>query len=248
VGDRLVTVITGASRGLGASVARLAATQGHDLVLVARDGELLGRVADECRALGATTEVAVADLLDVQTPARVLDQTLTRFGRIDGLVNNAGIYRTGSARRPDLDQWDEVLAVNLTAPYRMATTFGAAMTQAGSGSIVNVSSIFAVVGVPATAAYAASKGGLISLSRTLAIEWARYNVRVNALAVGHMLTDITASELESELGKQFVEKNIPLARVADPDEVAPLVCLLLGADGAFITGSVQVIDGGFSAR
>jgi len=95
VGDRLVTVITGASRGLGASVARLAATQGHDLVLVARDEELLGRVADECRALGATTEVAVADLLDAQTPARVLDPTLTPVGRIDGLEIYAGLNRTG---------------------------------------------------------------------------------------------------------------------------------------------------------
>ena len=120
-------------------------------------------------------------------------------------------------------------------------------TGAG-GSIVNIASVYAVVGVPATAAYSASKGGLIALSRTLAVEWARYNIRVNAVAAGPIATDMTARDLSSQAGMDFVAQAIPLARAAEPDEVAPLVCLLLGTDGSWITGSVHVVDGGFSAK
>lgn len=247
-GNRPVAVVTGASRGLGACVARAAAARGYDLVLVARDGVLLEQVAHECGGLGSDVEPIAADLLEPATSSLVLDRAMARFGRVDGLVNNAGGYRTGSSRQPDYADWDDLLALNLTAPYRMATTIGAAMIEAGRGSIVNIASVFALVGVSATAAYAASKGGLIALSRTLAVEWARYGVRVNALAAGHMRTDISASELDTELGQQFVRRNVPQGRAADPDEIAPLVCLLLGDDGAFITGSVYVADGGFTAR
>lgn len=248
MGDRAVAVITGASRGLGAAIARRAAEEGFDLVLVARQADALAGVAAECADAGAQTEVVAVDLVDVDAPARILDRTLQRFGRVDGLVNNAGVYRTGSARRADPAQWDEVLALNLTVPYRMASTFATAMAETGGGSIVNIASAYALVGVPATAAYSASKGGLIALSRTLAVEWARFNIRVNAVAAGPIATDMTARDLSSQAGMDFVAQAIPLARVAEPVDIAPLVCLLLGPDGSWITGSVHVIDGGFSAK
>jgi 2-deoxy-D-gluconate 3-dehydrogenase len=144
--------------------------------------------------------------------------------------------------------WDDIMATNLTAPFQMSSHLGRVMIAAGGGSIVNIASVFALVGVPRTVAYAASKGGLIAMTRALAVEWAGHGVRVNAIAAGHMRTGLTAAALETEPVQRHIERNVPLGRVADPSEVAPLACLLLSDDGSFITGSVYTADGGFTAR
>jgi 2-deoxy-D-gluconate 3-dehydrogenase len=245
---RPVVVVTGASRGLGAEIARSSAARGFDLVLVGRDRDRLDSVGRDCEGRGSEVETVAADLRDPETASLVVRRAIERFGRVDGLVNNAGIYRTAPADTVDEPLWDDIIATNLTAPYRLSSYVGREMIAAGRGSIVNVASVFALVGVPRTAAYAASKGGLISMTRTLAVEWAPHGVRVNAVAAGHIRTELTAAELETEAVQRYIQRNVPLGRVAEPGEIVPLVCLLLGDDASFITGAVYEADGGFSAR
>jgi NAD(P)-dependent dehydrogenase (short-subunit alcohol dehydrogenase family) len=245
---RPVVVVTGASRGLGAEIARSAAGRGFDLVLVGRDRDRLDSVRRDCEGRGGEIETIAADVRHPETAPLVVHRTNERFGRVDGLVNNAGIYRTAPADAVDEALWDDVIATNLTAPYRLSSYVGREMIAAGRGSIVNIASVFALVGVPRTAAYAASKGGLISMTRTLAVEWAPHGVRVNAVAAGHIRTELTAAELETEAVQRYIQRNVPLGRVAEPGEIVPLVCLLLGDDASFITGAVYEADGGFTAR
>lgn len=245
---RPVAVITGASRGLGAEIARSAADRGFDLALVGRDRSGLASVGCECARRGSEVEAILADVRDPETAPIVVHRTIDRFGRVDGLVNNAGIYRTSPAVDADESLWNDVLATNLTAPFQMSAHLGREMIAGGGGSIVNIASVYGLVGVAQTAAYAASKGGLISMTRAMAVEWATHGVRVNAIAAGHMRTDLTAAALRSDSVQRYIERNVPLRRVADPREIAPLACLLLGEDSSYLTGSVFTADGGFSAR
>jgi NAD(P)-dependent dehydrogenase (short-subunit alcohol dehydrogenase family) len=245
LGGRVV-ILTGSSSGLGAQFARALSDAGARLVLVARREALLRDLGAQ---LGDPLLVA-ADVTDPATPDQVVTATLARFGRIDGLVNNAGITNVTPAMRETVVDFRRVLETNLTAPFAIAQAVAKSMRETGGGSIVNVAS---VVGLGALAplpeaGYAASKSGLIGLTRELATQWARYGIRVNALAPGAFSTEMTGEVFEAHgnLG-EFIRSRVPLARAGRPGEVDSMLRLLLHPSSSYVTGQVIAVDGGLTA-
>jgi 2-deoxy-D-gluconate 3-dehydrogenase len=240
-----VVLVTGASRGLGAAIAIGLAAEGAHVVAVARSKDGLAEVAARGDGRISTLE---ADLRDEAAVAGLVDETVVRHGRLDGLVNNAGIAPAGSFADQDPLVWKETLAINVLAPMLLAQAAGRHMIAAGGGRILNVASTTGLRGKPVLVAYSASKGAMVRMTEALAAEWARHNVQVNCLAPGAFRTDAQRVVLESpELLARRIAK-IPAGRVAEPDELVPLACLLISPASTFTTGAVFVVDGGESGK
>lgn len=244
--DRRVAIVTGASSGLGERFARVLHAAGAQLVIAARRQDRLEELAAD---LSGTTVVAV-DLARPGDRERLINTTLDRHGRIDVLVNNAGVGHTVSVEDETLDVFERAIAINLTAIWHLSKLAGVPMVAAGSGSIVNVASILGqVASAPIKQAhYTASKGGVLNLTRELAVQWARKGVRVNALAPGWFPSEMTAG-MESDDGSvRFLKANCPMIRMGDPSELDGALLLLASDMGSYMTGAVLTIDGGWTAR
>jgi NAD(P)-dependent dehydrogenase (short-subunit alcohol dehydrogenase family) len=244
--DGSVIVVTGASSGLGEQFARAVARAGAKTVLVARRADRLERLAAE---LGDALVVAT-DLTDAGAADMVVTAAAERFGRIDGLVNNAGITNVTRALDELPEDFRNILEVNLIAPFLLAQAAARSMRESGGGAIVNVSS---VVGLQALqplpeAAYAASKGAMISLTRELATQWARYGIRVNSLAPGGFGTEMTGDVYEphGSLGGMMATR-VPFGRSGRPGELDSMLLVLLHPSSSYTTGQVVAIDGGLTA-
>ena len=237
-----VSVVTGASRGLGEATVRAMVTEGARVVAAARSAHALDALASE---LGEAVSAVPCDMRDRAAVAGLVDEAISRFGRLDSVVNNAGIAPASKfVDQPD-DVFDEVLAVNLAAPAALARRAASHWIDVGRpGSIINVASTSALKGKPTLAAYSASKGGLMRLTEALAGEWARYNVRVNVIAPGAFETDAQAAVLADPDTLEARLRKIPVRRMGQPDELGPLVCYLASEASSFVTGSCFVIDGG----
>lgn len=239
-----VALVTGASRGLGRALALALAEAGADLALAARGADDLERTAEEARRHGIRAEVFPTDLRRDAEVEALVDRTAVAFGRIDVLVNNAGI---SGNEKPFLEvsaaEWDEVMAVNLRAPALCAQAAARRMVAQRRGRIINVASIGGLTPISRLAAYCASKAGLIQLTRVLALELARYQVHVNAVCPGYLLTPMNESFFASPPGQELI-RSIPMRRLGDPAELAPTVVLLASGAASFMTGSVVVVDGG----
>ena len=240
--DGHVTVVTGASRGLGEAAVRAMAAEGARVVAAARSADALAALADE---LGDAVAAVPCDMRDRVAVAGLVDEAVNRFGRLDSVVNNAGIAPASKfVDQPD-DVFDEVLAVNLAAPAALARRAAAHWIDAGQpGSVINVASTSGLKGKPTLAAYSASKGGLLRLTEALAGEWARYNIRVNVIAPGAFETDAQAAVLGDPDTLAARLRKIPVRRMGQPDELGPLVCYLASEVSGFVTGACFVIDGG----
>ena len=240
--DGHVTVVTGASRGLGEAAVRAMVAEGAQVVAAARSVDALTALADE---LGDAVAPVQCDMRDRAAVAALVDEAVSRFGRLDSVVNNAGIAPASKfIDQPD-EAFDEVLAVNLAAPAALSRQAARHWIDAGSpGSVINVASTSALKGKPVLAAYSASKGGLLRLTEALAGEWARYNIRVNVIAPGAFETDAQAAVLGDPDTLAVRLRKIPVRRMGQPDELGPLVCYLASGASGFVTGSCFVIDGG----
>ncbi|QLQ09489.1 MAG: SDR family oxidoreductase [Nocardioidaceae bacterium] len=240
-----VILVTGASRGLGAAMALALAAEGAQVVAAARSRAALEEVA----AGGAgRISVAEADMSDAESVRGLVDEVVARHGRIDGLVNNAGIAPAGKFVDQDPGIWQQVLAVNVVAPMLLAQHAGRVMIEQGGGRIVNVASTAGVRGKPHLVAYSTSKGAVVRFTEALAGEWASKNVQVNCIAPGAFVTDAQKAVTESpDLLARRIAK-IPAGRMADPQEIVPLTCVLLSPLSAFTTGAIFVIDGGESGK
>jgi NAD(P)-dependent dehydrogenase (short-subunit alcohol dehydrogenase family) len=241
--------VTGASRGLGRALAYAFAGAGAALLLSARSPDALAQLADELSENGADVAVVAGSVTDpavVDGTARVARE---RWGRLDVLVNNAGIS-AGFARaeRLELADWRDVLDVNLTAPLVCCRAALPLMEAAAGGSIVNISSVHGARAHERVAAYAASKGGLEMLTRTLALEWAPRGIRVNAVAPGYLETDMTARLRDHERWRAALLGRIPMGRFGTPAEVVGAVLFLAGESSRYVTGSTVLVDGGWTAR
>lgn len=240
-------LVTGGGTGLGRAMALALAEAGADVALAARRVDVLEEVCGEIRSSGRKSAAIPLDLTDPASIEEAVSRAERDFAPIDILVNNSGISGAGWASDLPIEEWDRVMATNLRGAFLMCRAVGRGMIERERGSIVNVASVAGIVGIKMLSAYSASKGGLIQLTRTLALEWARHHVRVNALAPGYFLTDINRALFASEAGERMVRDHIPMGRVGQPKELAGAVVFLASEASSFMTGSVLTLDGGQSA-
>lgn len=241
-------LVTGGGTGLGRVMALALAEAGADVAVAARRRERLEEAAAEIRSRGRRSAVVELDLTDPAEAARAVAEAEAALGPLDILVNNSGVSGEGWAAELPLERWDQVMATNLRGAFLMCQAAGRGMIERKGGSIVNVASVAGMIGVRMLVAYSASKGGLIQLTRTLALEWARHGVRVNALAPGYFLTDLNRGHFSTEAGERMVRNHIPMGRLGQPPELAGAVVFLASEASSFVTGAVLTVDGGQSAQ
>jgi 3-oxoacyl-[acyl-carrier protein] reductase len=237
-----VSFVTGASRGIGRAIALTLAARGSDLVLLSRRREGLAEVAKECESQGVRCRAVPVDLADAAAIATAADEALQAFGRVDHLVNNAGITHDGLLLRMKREDWDRVLTVNLTGAFEMTRAVLPAMVRARYGRIVNISSIVGLMGNPGQANYCAAKAGLIGFTKSLAREVASRSITVNAVAPGFIDTEMTKALAPD--ARDRMSGLIPLGRLGRAEDVAAGVAFLVGPGAAYITGEVLNISGG----
>ncbi len=241
-------LITGGGTGLGRAMAHALAEAGADIALAARRKDKLEEAAEEIRALGRAACVVACDLTQPDSVREAAREAENALGRIDVLVNNSGVSGEGWATDLPLERWNQVLETNLRGAFLMCQAVAPGMVERGDGAIVNVSSVAGYIGVKMLSAYTASKGGLIQLTKTLALEWAKTGVRVNALAPGYFLTDINSRFFDSEAGQRLVRAHIPMGRIGRPEELKGAILFLASDASSFMTGSTLVVDGGQYAQ
>ncbi len=241
-------IVTGAGRGIGRALALALAREGADVALGARSADQLESVAHEVESLGRRALVVPTDIIDSAAVRRLVDRTLEGLGRLDILVNNSGTIDSSPLLDQDPADWDRVFDTNVRGTYLATREAGRHLVAQGSGKVVNVASNFAFKGVPGHAAYCASKAAVVSFTRTMAVEWARHGVQVNALAPGYFATDLTASLRADQEAESAVLRSVPARRMGEPDELASWLVLMAGPASDFMTGETVVIDGGQTAR
>lgn len=244
---RPVAVITGAAQGIGRRTAEVLAGRGYDLAL--NDLHAPADTAATVEALGAAALSIGADVSSETDVLSMVAAVQDRFGRVDALVNNAGISFITAAEETTVDGFRRVLEVNLVGPFLLSREFGKVMLAAGAGSIVNIASIAGLFGVSDRAAYNASKHGLIGLTRTLAAEWGGHGVRVNAVCPGWVKTEMDEKDSGSgAYSSADIEARVPMGRFAQPDDIAQAVAYLADATlSGFVNGHALVVDGGWTA-
>ena len=237
-----ITLVTGATRGIGEAIAVAAAENGSDVALWGRNEDLLEKTKQRIAGLGRKTEAYRVDVSKQADVDVAMKRVLQDFSKIDGLVNNAGITKDNLLLTMKAEEWDQVLQTNLYSVFHCSKAVLRAMMKQRYGKIVNISSIAGITGNPGQTNYSASKAGMIGFTKSLAKEMGKRNICVNAVAPGMIETEMTHT-LPDELKKQYLE-SIPLGRFGKVEEVAGLVVFLLSSASDYITGQVYAIDGG----
>ena len=240
--DKRVAFVTGGSRGIGAAIVQRLAKDGFHVVAVARSLDKLEAICNQIKAEGGSAEALAVDIADSKAFAAAVEKIADTHGRLDVLVNNAGIPRDGLILRMDDEDFDAVIDTNLKSAFVAIRTAARPMMRAKGGRIINISSVSGVAGNAGQANYAASKAGLIGLSKSVAKELSGKNITCNVVAPGFISTDMTDS-LSDQL-KERVKEVIPLRRFGQPQEIAGVVSFLAGPDSSYVTGQVIVVDGG----
>jgi len=245
-----VAIVTGGATGIGRGIAEGLADVGADIVIAARR---LERCEQACRSIAARAGVKTWPVrCDISDPADIdelVNSVMAKFGKIDILVNNSGV---GGSEKPilkmDENDWDFVIDVNLRGVFLLSKAVAAKMVEgAQGGRIINVASIGGLIGWPNMSAYCASKGGCLQATKVMALEWARYNIRVNAILPGYFETPMNTDFFASDAGQEVIKSSIPQRRIAQIDEIRGLAILLASEASSFMTGSALVIDGGQTA-
>jgi 2-deoxy-D-gluconate 3-dehydrogenase len=242
--DDKMALITGGGRGLGRAIAIAFADAGADVAVASRTREHVESVAQEIRAKGRRGIALQVDIRDSKSVAKMVDAVRKELGRIDVLVNSAGEGWSSRVTETSDEDWERIIATNLNGTFYACREVARVMIEQKNGCIINMASISGLRGVVGFGAYGASKGGVIQLTRTLALELARHNIRVNALAPGYFRTDMNSAALDDpNIGPKIVER-IPLRRVGNVNEIGPLAVYLASDEAAFVTGEVFTISGG----
>lgn len=242
-----VAIITGGSRGIGKATAELLSQHGAKIVIADILEEESASTANEIAKNGGE---AIAVKTDVSTKTDVdnlVNATINKFGKIDILINNAGIYRTAPTENLSEEEWERVLDINLKGYFLCAQAAGKEMIKQKYGRVVNISSVAGLGGFSNSAAYCASKAAIILLTKTLAIDWAKYNIRVNAICPGVIKTAMTDPLLKDTGFQEMIKGRVPLSREGTPEEIAAGVLFLVSDASSYMTGHAMVIDGGWTA-
>jgi 3-oxoacyl-[acyl-carrier protein] reductase len=241
-------IVTGAGRGIGHAIAVRLASEGARVACVSRTEANAKKTAEEINAKGQSagdTPAATAYVVDVADHAavqKVGEQILKDFGKIDVLINNAGVTRDALAMRMSIEDWDTVINTNLRGAFNFTQSILRAMIKQRSGRIINITSVIGLIGNAGQANYAASKAGLVGLTKSLARELASRNITVNAVAPGFITTDMT-SGLSDEI-KKTIQSQIPLGKTGTPEDIGNAVAFLASVEASYITGQVICVDGG----
>jgi len=240
--DKRVAIVTGGSRGIGAAIVRRLAADGLHVVAVARTLDKLQAVCNAVNGEGGSAEPLACDIADPKALAAAVDQVAERHGRIDVLVNNAGITKDGLFLRMSDEDFDSVIDTNLKSAFAAIRSAGRHLMRSKAGRVINISSVAGVAGNAGQANYAASKAGLIGLTKSVAKELASRNILANVVAPGFIETDMTAAMTDD--AKKTLFTQIPLERLGKPSDIASLVTFLASEQSSYITGQVFVVDGG----
>jgi len=240
--------VTGASRGIGEAISKGFAKAGADLILVSRNLSALQAVTKKIEGLGRKAFPIAADIGNPEDIQKAVDTALKVFPRIDILVNNAGISPVlKKAEEMTLQEWEEIVKVNLTGTFLFCQAVGKVMIQQGSGKIINMATVGAVVAFPRQIAYCATKGGILQLTKVLAIEWARYNIQVNAIGPSYLETELTKGMRESKIISENLLHMTPMGRFGKPEEVVGAAIYLASDASSYVTGQTLYVDGGWLA-
>lgn len=239
-------IVTGGGSGIGKAIATGLAQAGAEIVIVGRNRERLERTAGEIGKLGGKVVPFQADVSKMEDIKKVVDRTIKEFGKIDFLFNNAGAIRRNPSEDFTEKDWDEVVNTNLKGPFFLAQSVARVMiSQKKKGKIVNTSSLMAVQGGKRVPAYAASKGGLAQVTKTMANDWAKYNILVNAIGPGWVKTELTEALQQDKERYAEILGRIPLGRWADPEDLAGAAVFLASDASDYITGQTIFVDGGW---
>jgi len=241
-----VALVTGAGSGIGRATALRLAAEGAQVACADVGGDAAAETARMIAAHGGEALALTVDVTDQPACARMVEQVLARFGRLTTLVNSAGVRPEPPGPTPTLPEWQRVVDINLTGSYLASRAALPALTASGAGSITHLSSIFGLVGGATGAAYAASKGAIVNLTRQMALEWAP-KVRVNCVCPGVIETPLTAPLRADPAWAQVVLKRYPLGRFGRPEEIAAAILYLASDEAAFVTGVALPVDGGYTA-
>ena len=245
--DGRVAVVTGASRGLGRAMALALAEAGGDLALAGRSKPDLEETAHRVERLGRRALVVPTDVRILAEVEALMGRAVTGLGRLDILVNNSGVAHVGPFAEGPPEEWSRMLETNLTGVLNGCRAAAPHFLAAKRGKVINVASMLAAVGLSHYAVYSATKGGIVAFTRTLAVEWARHNIQVNAIAPGWFVTDMNAHAFANEKLRERLLRDIPLRRTGREEEIGPLAVYLASPASDFMTGQTIYLDGGHSA-
>ncbi|HET9181940.1 MAG TPA: SDR family oxidoreductase [Candidatus Angelobacter sp.] len=238
-------IITGGGSGIGKAIAAAFVHEGAHVVICGRDAAKLERAA---REIGSSCLAVTADVSDDGAPGKLLSQTLERFGRIDALVNNAGVLLPGTAESLSETEWDQTYNINVRAVWQLSRAVLPHMRAAGGGSIINIGSVLSFLGARNRVAYATSKGAVLAMTRAMALDHAAEKIRVNCICPGIVETEMVAAFNLDEKARQQRIAAHPMGRFGQPEDIAGLAVFLASDEAAWITGAAFPADGGYSAH
>lgn len=246
--ENKVAIVTGASKGIGKAIATRFAREGASLVVASRSRDTLEKVAHEIKSAGGEALVVTVDVRNADSTDELVKKTVSHYGRLDLLVNNAGITMGGASEELSPEDWRTAMETDLFGVFFACQAAARVMIPQGSGNIINISSVNGILAAPRRAAYCSSKAGVNALTKVLAIEWADRNIRVNAIAPGYVRTELVQDVIDKgAISMEAILRRTPQHRIGEVEDIAGLAVYMASDESSYMTGSIVTIDGGWTA-